>query len=59
MYCGLIQEIRYLNLTINGKKYANAIWYYLYPTHESAGIEGFISFYNREGTDILVDGVKV
>ena len=50
---------RYLSLTINGNKHENAVWYYPYPTHESAGIEGFISFYNRENVDILVDGVKV
>jgi uncharacterized protein (DUF427 family) len=51
--------IRYFNLTVNDKKHENAIWYYPYPTHESAGVEGFVSFYNREGTDILIDGVKV
>jgi uncharacterized protein (DUF427 family) len=35
------------------------IWYYPYPTHESSGVEGFISFYNRENVDIEIDGVKV
>ena len=50
---------RYFNITVSGKKHENAIWYYPYPTHESSGVEGFISFYNREGTDIIIDGVKV
>ena len=50
---------RYFNLSVKGKKHENAIWYYMYPTHESAGVEGFFSFYNRDGVDILVDGVKV
>jgi len=57
--CPYKGEASYYHLNVNGKKRDNAIWYYPYPTHESAGVEGFISFYNREGTDILVDGVKV
>ena len=30
-----------------------------YPTHESAGVEGFVSFYNKDNVEILVDGIKV
>lgn len=46
-------------MTVKGKKHENLIWYYQYPTHESAAVDGFISFYNKEGVDILVDGVKL
>ena len=50
---------RYFSLTVKDKKYDNLIWYYQYPTHESAGVSGLISFYNKDGVDILVDGVKI
>ncbi|KAI9150025.1 hypothetical protein HJFPF1_09777 [Paramyrothecium foliicola] len=33
----------------------NAVWYYKYPTIESAGIAGLLCFYN-EKVDILLDG---
>ena len=55
----LTGSCRYFNLNVNGKKHENAVWYYMYPTHESAGVEGFISFYNKDNVEILVDGVKV
>ena len=51
--------MRYLSLTVKGKKYENIVWYYPYPTHESAGVEGFISFYNKDNVEILVDGAKI
>lgn len=50
---------RYLSLTVKGRKYENIVWYYQYPTHESAAVVGLVSFYNKEGVDILVDGVKI
>jgi uncharacterized protein (DUF427 family) len=46
-------------LTVKGKKHENLIWYYQHPTHESAAVQGLISFYNKDGVDILVDGVKI
>lgn len=45
-------------MAVNGKKHDNLVWYYQYPTHESAALQGFISFYNKENVDIVVDGVK-
>jgi uncharacterized protein (DUF427 family) len=54
-----LRYLRYFNLATNGKTHDNMIWYYPYPTHESSGVEGFISFYNKDNVDILVDGVKV
>lgn len=50
---------RYLSITVEGKKYENLIWYYPYPTHESAAVEGLISFYNKDEVEILVDGVRI
>lgn len=50
---------RYLNLTVNGKKHDNLIWYYPYPTHESAGVEGFISFYKKDNVEIIIDQAKL
>ena len=46
-------------MQVDGKKIDNAFWYYMYPTHESAGVMGFISFYNKDNVEILVDGTKV
>ncbi|KFY02161.1 hypothetical protein V490_00591 [Pseudogymnoascus sp. VKM F-3557] len=57
--CPYKGEAWYLSLTVKDKKYENLIWYYPYPTHESSAVEGLISFYNKEGVDILIDGVKV
>lgn len=51
--------ISYLSITVNGKKYENLIWYYQYPTHERAAVEGFISFYRKNEVQILVDGVEI
>ncbi|OBT40684.1 hypothetical protein VE00_08687 [Pseudogymnoascus sp. WSF 3629] len=57
--CPYKGEAWYFSLTVKGKKYENLIWYYPYPTHESSAVEGLFSFYNKEGVDILIDGVKV
>ncbi|KFY49202.1 hypothetical protein V496_10179 [Pseudogymnoascus sp. VKM F-4515 (FW-2607)] len=57
--CPYKGEAWYLSLTVRGEKYENLIWYYPYPTHESSAVEGLISFYNKDGVDILVDGLKV
>ena len=46
----------YYNVTIDGKEYKDIIWWYEYPTTESAAIQGFVCFYN-EKVDTYVDGV--
>lgn len=51
-------DVRYFSLTVKGKKHENLIWYYPYPTHESAGVQGLISFYNKENVEILIDGIE-
>jgi len=52
-YKGLAQ---YYNVTIEGKEYKDVIWWYEYPTHESAAIQGLVCFYN-EKVDTYIDGV--
>lgn len=48
-----------MSITVGAKKHENIIWYYQYPTHESAAVDGFISFYKKDFVEILVDGKKV
>ncbi|KAF2117475.1 hypothetical protein BDV96DRAFT_644890 [Lophiotrema nucula] len=57
--CPYKGEASYLNITVQGKKYENYIWYYPYPTHESAAVEGLISFYKKENVRVEVDGVAI
>lgn len=52
-YKGLAQ---YYSVEVEGKEYKDVIWWYEYPTTESAAIQGLVSFYN-EKVDIYVDGV--
>ena len=52
-YKGLAQ---YYNVTIEGKEYKDVIWWYEYPTTESAAIQGMVCFYN-EKVDTYIDGV--
>ncbi|KAL8738724.1 MAG: hypothetical protein Q9181_000546 [Wetmoreana brouardii] len=47
----------YYNLNVDGKEIKDAIWWYRYPTHESAPIAAMACFYN-EKVDVFVDGVK-
>lgn len=43
-------------MTIEGKEYKDVVWWYEYPTIESAAVQALVSFYN-EKVDIYVDGV--
>jgi len=52
-YKGLAQ---YYNVTIEEKEYKDVIWWYEYPTTESAAIQGLVCFYN-EKVDTYIDGV--
>jgi uncharacterized protein (DUF427 family) len=45
----------YYDLTVAGKTYDNAVWWYRHPTPESATIAGYACFYN-ERVDLYVDG---
>ena len=44
------------NVIVNGEEHKDLIWWYKYPTAESAPIAGHMCFYN-EKVDIFVDGV--
>jgi len=52
-YKGLAQ---YYSVKIGDKDFKDVIWWYEYPTTESAAIQGLVCFYN-EKLDIFVDGV--
>jgi len=47
----------YYNVKVAGKEIKDAVWYYRYPTAESALVAGRLCFYN-EKVDVFVDGVK-
>ena len=55
--CPYKGQAEYYHVNVNGKLYKNLVWYYRYPTMESAPIAGHLCFYN-ELVDIWVDGVK-
>jgi uncharacterized protein (DUF427 family) len=54
--CPYKGKANYYNVVINGKEYSDLVWYYRYPTSESAPVAGHLCFYN-EKVEILVDGV--
>ncbi|KAI4148257.1 MAG: hypothetical protein L6R39_002843 [Caloplaca ligustica] len=47
----------YYNLNVNGHEIADAIWWYRYPTQESALVAGMACFYN-EKVEVFIDGEK-
>ncbi|KAF2023373.1 DUF427-domain-containing protein [Setomelanomma holmii] len=55
--CPYKGKASYYNVTVNGKKYRDLVWFYRYPTSESALVAGHLCFYN-EYVDIWVDGEK-
>jgi uncharacterized protein (DUF427 family) len=56
-YCPYKGKANYYNVNVNGKEYKDLVWYYVYPTAESAPVAGHLCFYN-EKVDIWVDGVQ-
>ncbi|OAA60370.1 hypothetical protein SPI_05494 [Niveomyces insectorum RCEF 264] len=56
-FCPYKGQASYYHLRVNGREIRDAVWYYPYPTTESAAIQGRLSFYN-EKLDVFVDGVK-
>ncbi|TVY34959.1 hypothetical protein LSUB1_G006592 [Lachnellula subtilissima] len=56
-YCPYKGMANYYNLVVDGKEIKDAVWYYKYPTAESALVAGRLCFYN-EKVDVFVDGVK-
>jgi uncharacterized protein (DUF427 family) len=55
--CPYKGSANYWSANINGNVYKDLVWYYRYPTNESAPIAGYLCFYN-EMVDVWVDGVK-
>jgi len=56
-YCPYKGQANYYNIKLkNGKEIKDAVWYYKYPTSESALVAGRLSFYN-EKVDVFIDGV--
>jgi uncharacterized protein (DUF427 family) len=47
----------YYNVKVGATEIKDAVWFYRYPTHESAAIAGRLCFYN-EKVDVFVDGAK-
>ena len=43
------------SVVVDGERYDDIVWWYQHPVAESAGIAGYVSFYN-EKVDIYVDG---
>ncbi|ORX95874.1 hypothetical protein BCR34DRAFT_187234 [Clohesyomyces aquaticus] len=56
-YCPYKGKANYYNVNVNGKEYRDLVWYYVYPTAESAPVVGHLCFYN-EKVDIWLDGVQ-
>ena len=51
---GLTSRVDY-DVVVNGKEFKDLVWWYKYPTAESAPIVGHLCFYN-EKVDIYIDG---
>ena len=46
--CPYKGKANYYNVKVNGKEYKDLVWYYRYPTAESAPIVGHLCFYNEK-----------
>lgn len=55
-YCPYKGRANYYHVNIKGKEYRDLVWYYTYPTAESAAIAGHLCFYN-EKVDVWIDGI--
>ncbi|GAB1317957.1 hypothetical protein MFIFM68171_08167 [Madurella fahalii] len=55
--CPYKGEASYYHVKVGEKEIKDAIWYYKYPTTESARIQNRLCFYN-EKVDVFIDGVK-
>lgn len=56
-FCPYKGQASYYNVKVGDSEIKDGIWYYVYPTSESAAIQGRLCFYN-EKFDVFVDGVK-
>ncbi|CZS90410.1 uncharacterized protein RAG0_01504 [Rhynchosporium agropyri] len=56
-FCPYKGMANYYHIDSGGKTIEDAVWYYKYPTAESALVTGRLCFYN-EKFDVFIDGVK-
>lgn len=56
-FCPYKGQASYYHLTVGDTTIKDAVWYYVYPTYESAAIQGRLCFYN-EKVDVFLDGEK-
>jgi len=56
-FCPYKGQASYYHLRVGEREIKDAVWYYTYPTAESAQIQNRLCFYN-EKVDVYVDGVK-
>ncbi|CAK7204809.1 hypothetical protein SEUCBS139899_007571 [Sporothrix eucalyptigena] len=57
-FCPYKGQASYYDVVLpDGTEVKDGVWYYPFPTHESAAIQGRLAFYN-EKFDVFVDGVK-
>ncbi|KAH6722040.1 hypothetical protein DL95DRAFT_382762 [Leptodontidium sp. 2 PMI_412] len=56
-FCPYKGMANYYHVDVGGKTIEDAVWYYKYPTAESALVAGRLCFYN-EKVDVFIDGVK-
>lgn len=56
-FCPYKGQANYYNVKVGDAEVKDAVWYYVYPTSESAAVQGRLCFYN-EKFDVFVDGVK-
>lgn len=53
--CPYKGQAAYYSVTTSEREHQDVAWYYTYPTPESTGIKGSVSFFN-ERVDVVVDG---
>ena len=56
-YCPYKGKAGYWDVEVGGKVSKDLVWFYQYPTAESALVAGHLCFYN-EKVDVWVDGEK-
>lgn len=56
-FCPYKGQASYYDVKVGDVEVKDAVWYYVYPTSESAAVQGRLCFYN-EKFDVFVDGVK-
>jgi uncharacterized protein (DUF427 family) len=56
-FCPYKGQASYYNLKVGEREIKDAVWYYVYPTAESALIQGRLCFYN-EKVEVYADGKK-